>query len=56
MPNLDLERKILWDEVTGILGLSEISGCIWGGDFDVTRFPSERSGESHNNPTMRDFF
>lgn len=37
-----------------ILWLVQLVGCI-GGDFNVTRFPSERSGDSSSGSAMSDF-
>jgi hypothetical protein len=42
-PNLARDRRILWDELAGLMSWWIMPWCI-GGDFNVTRFPSERSG------------
>ena len=34
-PNLDRDRRLLWEELAGILSWRNISWCI-GGDFNVT--------------------
>lgn len=52
-PNSDSDRRLLWDELAGILSWWSLPWCI-GGDFNVTRFPSERSGEGSLS-AMRDF-
>ncbi|KAG6644474.1 hypothetical protein CIPAW_08G057000 [Carya illinoinensis] len=44
-PNNDISRKFLWDEITGLCNWWEGPWCI-GGDFNTTRFSSERSGVS----------
>ncbi|KAG2684095.1 hypothetical protein I3760_10G062500 [Carya illinoinensis] len=53
-PNLDCKRRMLWDELAGIASWWEVPWCI-GGDFNVTRFPSERSGEGRQTLAMREF-
>ncbi|KAF5461248.1 hypothetical protein F2P56_021060 [Juglans regia] len=53
-PNLDSKRRLLWEELAGVLSWWEIPCCI-GGDFNISRFPSERSGVSHLTAAMRDF-
>lgn len=42
-PNVDSNRSLLWDELVGVRTLWDLSWYI-GGDFNVTRFPSERLG------------
>jgi hypothetical protein len=42
-PNHARDRRILWDELAGMMSWWNMLWCI-GGDFNVTRFPSERSG------------
>jgi exonuclease III len=44
-PNLDGDRRLLWEELAGLLSWWNLPWCI-GGDFNITRFPSERSGEA----------
>ncbi|KAF5478850.1 hypothetical protein F2P56_005379 [Juglans regia] len=53
-PNLDRSRSLLWDELAGISSFWDLPWCI-GGDFNVTRFPSERSGGVGYNQPMVDF-
>jgi hypothetical protein len=48
------DRRWLWDELTGLLSCWVLPWCI-GGDFNVVRFPSERSGGRHNSSAMREF-
>jgi endonuclease/exonuclease/phosphatase family metal-dependent hydrolase len=50
--NSDMDRSLLWDELAGILSWWSLPWCI-GGDFNATRFPSERSGEG-NRHAMRE--
>ena len=45
-PNDDAERRGLWDELADLMSWWEVPWCI-GGDFNVVRFPSERSGDSN---------
>jgi hypothetical protein len=42
-PNHARDRRILWDELAGLMSWWNMPWCI-GGDFNVTRFSSERSG------------
>jgi hypothetical protein len=41
-PNFDSDRRLLWDELVGVLRWWNMPWCI-GGDFNVIRFPNERS-------------
>jgi hypothetical protein len=52
--NLDRDRRLLWDELVGVLSWWNIPLCI-GGDFNVTRFPSERSGGVCLDLAIREF-
>jgi hypothetical protein len=54
-PNSGCDRRRLWDELAGICSWWDSPWCI-GGDFNVTRFPSERSSEAHLCSAMTDFF
>jgi hypothetical protein len=38
-PNNNNDRKLLWDELVGIMSWWEVPWCI-GGDFDAIRYPS----------------
>ena len=53
-PNGDYDRQLLWDELAGLLSWWDLPWCI-GGDFNVIRFPSERSGGRCINASMREF-
>ncbi|KAG6666005.1 hypothetical protein CIPAW_01G000700 [Carya illinoinensis] len=53
-PNLDVERRSMWEELAGILSWWELPSCL-GGDFNVSHFPSERSNTSYITPAMSDF-
>ncbi|KAG6697656.1 hypothetical protein I3842_09G212200 [Carya illinoinensis] len=53
-PNDDSSRKLLWDELAGLCSWWDIPWCI-GGDFNITRFSSERSGVSNMGSAMADF-
>jgi hypothetical protein len=44
-------RRLLWEELAGLLSWWDLPWCI-GGDFNVTRFPNERSGEARFCPAM----
>lgn len=53
-PNFDRDRKILRDELASMLSWWNLWWCI-GGDFNVTRFRSVKSGEACLCPTMVEF-
>ena len=52
--NLDRDRRVMWDELSRLATWWGTPWCV-GGDFNVTRFPSERSGAEHFTPRMTDF-
>ena len=54
-PNLDRDRRILWDELAGVLSWWNMPWCI-GGDFNATQFPSERSGGARLDSAVREFY
>jgi hypothetical protein len=53
-PNHARDRRILWDGLAGLMSWWKMSWCIEE-DFNVTRFPSERS-EVTCRLAMSDFF
>jgi hypothetical protein len=53
-PNDDGERSILWDEMSGLMSWWDMPWCF-GGDFNVVRFPSERSGAIGFSAAMEEF-
>jgi exonuclease III len=53
-PNLDGERGLLWEELLGLLSWWDAPCCI-GGDFNVVRFPSEKSGMASFHSAMHEF-
>ncbi|KAF5442227.1 hypothetical protein F2P56_034912 [Juglans regia] len=53
-PNIDVERRSLWEELAGLLSWWELPSCI-GGDYNVSRFPIERSSRTHITLAIRDF-
>ena len=53
-PNLDRERGLLWEELAGLPSWWDVPCCI-GGDFNVVRFPSEKSGLVSFNSAMHEF-
>ena len=52
--NLDSERGLLWEELSGLLSWWDAPCCI-GGDFNVVRFPHEKSGMVSFNFAMQEF-
>jgi hypothetical protein len=53
-PNGDVERRDLWEELAGLMSVWEAPWCI-GGDFNIVRFPSERSSDSNYSTAMMEF-
>jgi exonuclease III len=53
-PNGDVERRVLWEELAGLMSVWEVPWCI-GGDFNIVRFPSERSSDSNYSTAMMEF-
>jgi hypothetical protein len=53
-PNVDVERRDLWEELVGLMSVWEVPWCI-GGDFHIVRFPSERSNDSNYSTAMMEF-
>ncbi|KAF5457277.1 hypothetical protein F2P56_021390, partial [Juglans regia] len=53
-PNRDCDRRRLWEELAGIHSLWDVPWCM-GGDFNITRFPSERSGHCQHSRAMEEF-
>ena len=53
-PNLDVEGRIQWEELAGLMSMWETPWCI-GGDFNIVRFPSERSSDSSYSTAMMEF-
>jgi hypothetical protein len=53
-PNDNSDRRWLWDEMAGLLSFWELPWVL-GGDFNVIRFPSERSGGRRISSAMREF-
>ena len=52
--NDNRERSIMWDELAGVHNWWGVSWCV-GGDFNVVRFPSERTGPVAFSQAMYDF-
>ncbi|XP_022850571.1 uncharacterized protein LOC111372446 [Olea europaea var. sylvestris] len=53
-PNVDESRGGLWDELAGMMAWWNLPTCI-GGNFNVDRFPTERSSSGRLTGTMEDF-
>ena len=53
-PNSDRDRSFLWEELSGLRSWWDVPWCA-GGDFNVVRFPSERSGSSNFTSAMHQF-
>ncbi|KAG6643357.1 hypothetical protein CIPAW_09G205800 [Carya illinoinensis] len=50
-PTVDCSRSLLWDEMLGVCRWWNLPWCF-GGDFNLTHFPSEKSGESNFSHAM----
>jgi hypothetical protein len=48
------DKRLLWDELVGLLNWWNLPWCIRS-DFNVTRFPSEKSRVARLYPTMMEF-
>ena len=53
-PIVKVEREDFWSELGAIIGLWNGPWCV-AGDFNMIRFPFERSRGGHLSPTMRRF-
>jgi hypothetical protein len=53
-PNNEYDRKLLWDELGGIMSWWEKPWCNRG-DFNAIQYPSERSGDTRCSSAMREF-
>jgi hypothetical protein len=53
-PNDDRDKTDLWVELAGLMSWWEMPWCI-GGDFNVVRFPSERSSGAGFSAAMEEF-
>lgn len=51
-PNLDVDRRLLWDELAGVHSWWELPWCIGGGDV---RFQSESFGSRRLRPASLEF-
>ena len=45
LPNENIERGHMWDELVGIQQYWRLPWCCFG-DFNIVHFPSERKGEA----------
>ena len=53
-PNLNNRRRLMWEELTGLISWWDLPWCI-GGDFNIIRFPSERLGAASFSRAMYGF-
>jgi exonuclease III len=53
-PNTDSDRHFMWDELSGVCSWWGVPWCV-AGDFNVVRFPSERSGSVGLSTAMMGF-
>ena len=53
-PNVDRERRLLWEEMSGLHSWWNVPCCVLG-DFIVVRFPMERLGVVNFTQAMHDF-
>uniref|UniRef100_A0A2N9FPT0 Reverse transcriptase domain-containing protein n=1 Tax=Fagus sylvatica TaxID=28930 RepID=A0A2N9FPT0_FAGSY len=51
---IDEARRLMWEELAGISSWWDSPWCI-GGDFNATRFPSDKLGGQHFTPAMTAF-
>ncbi|XP_023904183.1 uncharacterized protein LOC112015948 [Quercus suber] len=54
VPNSVRDRRFLWEELFGLNSWWNVPWCV-GGDFNVVRLPSERSGSTSFTAAMREF-
>ena len=53
-PHRDVERQLMWEELSGICAWWDVPWCV-GGDFNVVRYPMERGGTDRISPSMQAF-
>lgn len=53
-PNVDRDRRRLWEELAGVYSLWDVLWCMRG-DFNTIRFPSERLGHCRHSLAMEEF-
>jgi hypothetical protein len=53
-PNVNNDRRKLWDELARLISWWDLPWCI-GSDFNISRYPNERSSESRLSPTLLKF-
>lgn len=53
-PNDDNDKRVLWNELAGLMSQWNLPWCI-GGDFNITRYPCERSSDTRSSPACRSF-
>uniref|UniRef100_A0A2N9EVU3 Reverse transcriptase domain-containing protein n=1 Tax=Fagus sylvatica TaxID=28930 RepID=A0A2N9EVU3_FAGSY len=53
-PNINSDRRLMWDELAGIRNWWDVPWCL-GGDFNMVRFPVERVGSANFSTSMHDF-
>ena len=53
-PNVDRERRLLWEELSGLHSWWNVPWCV-SRDFNVVRFPTERLGAVNFTQAMHDF-
>ena len=53
-PNVDREKRLMWEELAGLYSLWNLPWCV-GGDFNAIHFPSEYLGAEHFPQGMYNF-
>jgi hypothetical protein len=53
-PNVNRDRRLMWDELAGIRSWWDVPWCL-GGDFNVVRFPQKGWALINFSPAMHDF-
>jgi len=51
LPNIDRDRRLLWDELSGLISWRNLPWLILG-NFNVSKFPSERLSNARIGPAM----
>ena len=50
-PQGDIERRMTWEELTGVYTWRDVPWCV-GGDFNIVLYPTERVGTNRISSSM----